>query len=95
MVLAYVLIATGPSNAERVAKELTNIVDVDSVHVVDGAYDIVVRVKAKDVITFREEILAKMQKVQGVENVMSLLAADMTRASDNPVTPMKNRRRKV
>ncbi|MBI5391681.1 Lrp/AsnC ligand binding domain-containing protein [Candidatus Woesearchaeota archaeon] len=85
MVLAYLLITTIGLDAAKVAKDLTKIDAVDSVHLIYGEYDIIARVKTKNLVELRETTLEKVRQVKGVEKTTTLIVADITKETDNPI----------
>ena len=84
MVLAYILVTTTGLAPAKVAKDITKIDDVDSVHLIYGEYDIIVRVKTKTLVSLREVALEKIKNIKGVEKTTTLIAADATKEGDNP-----------
>ncbi len=76
MVKAYVLIAIEGVEPSIVAKELNDIDEVESVHIIFGEYDIITLVKADDLIRLKEATLEKIAKIKGVIKTSSLIVAD-------------------
>ena len=54
MVRAYVLIAIEGVDANKVANALTNIEEIENVHLIYGEYDLIATVKAKTLISLKE-----------------------------------------
>lgn len=82
MVLAYVLITVRGEDASRVAQELTAHDEVTSLHLIYGEYDIIARVKTKNMIDLREFTINKLLKVKGIEKTTTLIVADVTKETD-------------
>ena len=76
MVKAYVLIGIEGVDANKVARELTNIEEIENVHLIYGEYDIIAHVKAKNLIDLKELALEKIGKVKGVVKTSTLIVAD-------------------
>ena len=76
MVRAYVLIAIEGVDASRVARELTDIDEIENVHLIYGEYDIIATVKAKTLIDLKDLALEKIGKVKGVVKTSTLIVAD-------------------
>ncbi|MBS3151890.1 Lrp/AsnC ligand binding domain-containing protein [Candidatus Woesearchaeota archaeon] len=76
MVRAYVMIAVEGVDVNKVAKELTNIEEIENVHLIYGEYDIMVHVKSKNLIDLKELALEKIGKVKGVVKTSTLIVAD-------------------
>lgn len=76
MVKAYVLIAIEGIDANKVAKELVNIEEIENVHLIYGEYDIISLIKAKNLIDLKELALDKIGKVKGVIKTSTLIVAD-------------------
>ncbi len=85
MVLAYVLITVRGEDASRVAQELTEYDEISSVHVVYGSYDILARVKVKNMVELREFSIGKLLKTKGIEKTETLIVADLTKESDSKI----------
>ena len=76
MVKAYVLIAIEGADANKVAKELTHIDEIENVHLIYGEYDLIAEVKGKTLVDLRELALSKIGKVKGVIKTSTLIVAD-------------------
>lgn len=85
MVLAYVLITVRGEDASRVAQDLTALEQVSSLHLVYGGYDIIARIKAKNMVEMREFAMNKLLKTKGVEKTETLIVADITKETDTNV----------
>lgn len=76
MVMAYVLIAIEGVDANKAAKEITMIDEVENVHLIYGEYDLIAQVKGKNLIDLKELALEKIGKVKGVVKTSTLIVAD-------------------
>ncbi len=76
MVRAYVLIAIEGIDVNKVAKDLTNIDEIENVHLIYGEYDIIATVKTKTLFDLKELALSKIGKVKGIIKTSTLIVAD-------------------
>ncbi len=76
MVKAYVLIGIEGVDANKVAKELTSIEEIENVNLIYGEYDMIAIVQAKNLIDLKELALDKIGKVKGVIKTSTLIVAD-------------------
>jgi len=84
MVLAYVLISSADENPRETANAILSSPHVSSVHMIYGEWDLIARVKAKDLVSLREITLEQIKKVPGVIKTTTLIVADETNPGDNP-----------
>ena len=84
MVLAYVLVSTQDDDPRATANEILEAEEVSSVHLIYGEWDLIARIKAKDLIHLREVALEKIKKASGVSKTTTLIVADETNPGDNP-----------
>ncbi len=56
-----------------IAREISHLQEVEKVDIVTGGYDMVVRVRVKDVEEFDNFLLKKFQRIQGVDRTQSLI----------------------
>lgn len=83
MVLAYILLTTRGVDVSEVAKEVIDLEEVSNAHVIYGQYDMIIRVKAKNLEQLREINLNKISKIKGVDATTTLIVADQTNEDDN------------
>jgi len=76
MVKAYVLIAIEGTEVSRAAKDISEIDEVENVHIIYGEYDIIAVVKAENLIDLKDLALEKIGKVRGVVKTSTLIVAD-------------------
>ncbi|HLC58613.1 MAG TPA: Lrp/AsnC ligand binding domain-containing protein [Candidatus Nanoarchaeia archaeon] len=76
MIKAYVLIEVEGIESNKVAKELTQLEEVENINLVNGDYDLISLVKAKNVIDLKELALEKIGKVKGVNRTNTFIIAD-------------------
>ena len=76
MVKAYVLVAIESEDVNKAAREMTDIDEVENVHLIYGEYDLIALVKSKTLIGLKELALSKIGKVKGVIKTSTLIIAD-------------------
>ncbi len=76
MVKAYVLTAIEGAEVSRAAKDISEIDEVENVHIIYGEYDIIAVVKAENLIDLKDLALEKIGKVRGVVKTSTLIVAD-------------------
>ncbi|MEM3184480.1 MAG: Lrp/AsnC ligand binding domain-containing protein [Candidatus Hadarchaeales archaeon] len=77
MTEAYMLVAAAIGKVKKVAKALTKIEGVKSVHVVTGPYDIIAFVEAKDMNTLSSVIIEKIHKIAGIVDTNTAVVVDI------------------
>ncbi len=76
MVIAYVLVEASTGEADRLAEEMGTVDGVESVHVVAGDVDFVVRVNVDSPAAVRAAVVSAITGIDGVENTRTYLAMD-------------------
>ncbi|MEF8820531.1 MAG: Lrp/AsnC ligand binding domain-containing protein [Haloferacaceae archaeon] len=76
MVIAYVLVEASTGEADRLAEEMGAVDGVESVHVVAGDVDFVVRVNVDSPAAVRAAVVSAITGIDGVENTRTYLAMD-------------------
>lgn len=76
MVIAYVLVEASTGEAGRLAEEMGAVDGVESVHVVAGDVDFVVRVAVDSPAAVRAAVVSAITGIDGVENTRTYLAMD-------------------
>ena len=76
MVIAYVLVEASTGEADRIAAAIRAVDGVESVHVVAGDVDFVVRVNVDSPAAVRAAVVSAITGVDGVENTRTYLAMD-------------------
>ena len=66
MVNAYILIILEPGNADQIIEEMRKIENVEKISVVAGEYDIVVRVRVKN-LEHLLKVTNELQMIKGVK----------------------------
>lgn len=76
MVIAYVLVEASTGEADRIAAAIRAVDGVESVHVVAGDVDFVVRVAVDSPAAVRAAVVSAITGIDGVENTRTYLAMD-------------------
>lgn len=74
--LAFVLLSYDPSkriSQENVAKKISLIPNVQEVHIIAGEWDILVKIRGKDIKEISETVLNNIREITGVEKTYSLI----------------------
>ena len=76
MITAYVLINIEDIDPILVAQQLNYLEEVDNVHHTTGDYELISRVNAENLIELRENVLKKIEDIQGVVKTTMLIVED-------------------
>ena len=74
MVIAYVLVEASTGEADRIAAGIRAVDSVESVHVVAGDIDFVVRVVVDSPAAVRAAVVSAITGIDGVENTQTYIA---------------------
>ncbi len=84
---AFVLASFASKGEERivsqrkVAKEIASFPEVQEVHIISGEWDILIKVKAKDVDTVGKYVVDKLRLVKGIEKTLTCLVFESEKES--------------
>ncbi len=79
MALAYVLISVKNRSESRVAAELVKHKAVVEIHMLYGLYDMIAKVKAKDLETLHDFTVNYIGKLKDIASSSTLIVADKTK----------------
>jgi len=65
----------------KVAKEVANLPEVQEVHIISGEWDILIKVKAKDVDSVGKYVVDKLRLVKGIERTLTCLVFESEKES--------------
>jgi DNA-binding Lrp family transcriptional regulator len=65
----------------RVAKEIANFPEVQEVHIISGEWDILIKVKAKDIDSVGKYVVDKLRLVKGIEKTLTCLVFESEKES--------------
>jgi len=84
---AFVLASFAYKSEERivsqrkVAKEIASFPEVQEVHIISGEWDILIKVKAKDVESVGKYVVDKLRLVKGIEKTLTCLVFESEKES--------------
>jgi DNA-binding Lrp family transcriptional regulator len=73
MVLAFILLNVELGQEPNVAKELEKISEVTQSYFVYGVYDIIARVKVRNINELKEVIGSKIRRIEDVRSTLTLI----------------------
>ncbi len=79
MALAYILINVKNRQESRVAAELVKYKFIEDIHLLYGLYDIIIKVKAKDLDTLNDFSVNELSKIKDIATTATLIVADKTK----------------
>ena len=79
MALAYILITVKNRQESRVAAELVTLKEVDEIHLLYGMYDIIIKVKSKDLDSLNHFTVNELSKIKDIATSATMIVADKTK----------------
>lgn len=79
MVQAYILVQTDAGRAALVAATVAEIAGIASSEEVSGAYDVIVRVDASDAAHLNDDVVPRIQRVDGITRILTCPVVTATR----------------
>ncbi len=76
MAVAFILINTEVAAEEEVMEELKKLPDVETVHLVYGIYDLIVKVRADSSDELKQSITRNMRNVDKIRSTMTMIAVE-------------------
>ncbi|MHA2090501.1 MAG: Lrp/AsnC ligand binding domain-containing protein [Candidatus Kariarchaeaceae archaeon] len=76
MAVAFILINTEVAAEEEVMEELKNLPEVETVHLVYGIYDLIVKVRADTSDELKKSITKNMRNVHKIRSTMTMIAVE-------------------
>jgi DNA-binding Lrp family transcriptional regulator len=73
------------ASQHKVAREIANFPEVQEVHIISGEWDILIKVKAKDVESIGKYIVDKLRLVKGIEKTLTCLVFESEKESTSIV----------
>ena len=71
------------ASQHKVAKEIASFPEVQEVHIISGEWDILIKVKAKDVESVGKYVVDKLRLVKGVEKTLTCLVFESEKESSS------------
>jgi len=75
MIIAYVLIIAKSGTEKSVVSELKHYKEIVDAEILYGEYDILAKIKVKEIADLNEFLLSKVRRVDGVEKTSTLISA--------------------
>ena len=69
------------ASQHKVAKEIASFPEVQEVHIISGEWDILIKVKAKDVDSVGKYVVDKLRLVKGIEKTLTCLVFESEKES--------------
>jgi len=73
------------ASQRQIAKEISKFPEVQEVHIITGDWDILVKIKAKDVDAIGEFIVDKLRTLRGIEKTLTCMVFDSLKESTDIV----------
>lgn len=77
MVKAYVLASVEPGHVKSVLMQIKELRDVIEASAVTGPYDIIAKVKGKDIEEIGRSVVTKIQTLEGVERTLTAIVVNI------------------
>jgi DNA-binding Lrp family transcriptional regulator len=74
MQTAYVLISCDPEDTREILLDLRNITEISEAKMVEGPYDIIVKLEADDSEKLKEIISTHLKKINKIKHTLTLTA---------------------
>ena len=72
MAVGFVLITTAPGKEHEVYDSLLEVPEIDEMHSLFGEYDLIVKIKNKDLDSLGDMIISKIRSIDGIMNTKTL-----------------------
>jgi len=79
------------ASQRQIAKEISKFPEVQEVHIITGDWDILVKIKAKDVDAVGEFIVDKLRTLRGIEKTLTCMVFDSLKESTDIVLQKSGR----
>ena len=76
MATAFILINTDVASEEEVMNQLKELPEVESVHLVYGIYDLIVKVSADDLDTLKKGVTGNLRGIEKIRSTMTMIAVE-------------------
>ena len=76
MALAYILISSELGKEEELIKKLRALHEFREVHVIYGAYDIIVKVEAENQQVLKDTVFTRIRKMDEVRTTLTMIVID-------------------
>jgi len=93
--VSYRLKEGGPLSQRKIAKEIAKFPEVQEVHIITGDWDILIKVKEKDVGTIGEFVIDKLRMVKGIEKTLTCMVFETEKETTDIVLERLGNHRKI
>ena len=76
MATAFILINTDVAAEEEVMLKLKDLPEVESVHLVYGIYDLIVKVRADDLDKLKKGVTGNLRAIEKIRSTMTMIAVE-------------------
>lgn len=76
MATAFILINTDVAAEEAVMQELKKLPEVESVHLVYGIYDLIVKVHAESLDDLKKGVTGNLRGIEKIRSTMTMIAVE-------------------
>ena len=76
MATAFILINTDVSAEEEVMEELKQLPEVESVHLVYGIYDLIVKVRSDSLEQLKKGVTGSLRQIEKIRSTMTMIAVE-------------------
>ncbi len=73
MVIAYLMMLVKPGEESSVAEKLQSMPEVQSVDIVYGEYDIIAKIKVKDMESLQKFLMNNIRKIDEIERTSTMI----------------------
>ena len=88
---SYHLEGEGVLSQREIAKHVAKFPEVQEVHIITGDWDILIKVKEKDVSTIGKFVVDKLRTIKGIEKTLTCMIFDTEKETTDIALPIKQR----
>jgi len=88
---SYRLEGEGPLSQREIAKRVGKFPEVQEVHIITGDWDILIKVKEKDINTIGKFVIDKLRTIKGIEKTLTCMVFDTEKETTDIALPIKER----
>lgn len=88
---SYRLEGEGFLSQREIAKQVGKFPEVQEVHIITGDWDILIKVKEKDVSTIGKFVVDKLRTIKGIEKTLTCMVFDTEKETTDIALPVKQR----
>jgi len=88
---SYRLEGKGLLSQREIARQVGSFPEVQEVHIITGDWDILIKVKEKDVSTIGKFVVDKLRTVRGIEKTLTCMVFDTEKETTELELPVKHR----